>query len=52
MKILKKIPSFILLLILTVIYLGAGFLIGYHEGYKAGQSDYMEYINKIFIVEK
>ena len=44
---IKKIPSILLLVLLTVIYLTCGFVIGYHQGYKAGQEDYIMYINKV-----
>jgi hypothetical protein len=47
-KILKSVPSFVLFVALAVVYLGAGYFLGYHEGYKAGQEDYIEYLNKIF----
>lgn len=48
MNLFKKIPSFILFVLLAVVYIGCGFVIGYHQGYKAGQEDYIIYINKLF----
>lgn len=48
MSLLKKIPGFILFILLSIVYLGCGFVIGYHQGYKAGQDDYIIYINKLF----
>jgi hypothetical protein len=48
MSFFKKIPSFILFILLALVYIGCGFVIGYHQGYKAGQEDYIVYINKFF----
>ena len=42
----KKIISFILFIALTGVYLTCGYIVGYHRGYKTGQADYIEYINK------
>ena len=43
---MKKLLSFILFIVITGIYLVCGYIIGYHQGYKNGQTDYVEYINK------
>lgn len=43
----KKIPGFILMTLLAIVYLGCGFIVGYHQGYKAGQKDYISYINHL-----
>jgi len=48
MNLFKKIPSFFLFVLLAIVYIGCGFVIGYHQGYKAGQEDYIIYINKLF----
>ena len=48
MNILKKIPSVFLFVLLALVYMTCGYVIGYHTGYKAGQDDYIIYINKIF----
>jgi len=47
-NLLKKIPSFVLFVLLAVVYIGCGYVIGYHQGYKNGQEDYIIYINKLF----
>lgn len=52
MKILKKMPNYIIFLILTIIYVFCGFMVGYNEGYKDGKIAYMNYINNMFSVEK
>lgn len=46
-KIVKGIPSFVLFVLLAVIYLGGGYILGYNQGYRAGQEDYIAYLNKI-----
>lgn len=46
-KIWKQIPSYLLFVMLACVYLGCGFLVGYHTGYKAGQNDYIMYIEKL-----
>lgn len=43
----NKIPSYLLFVVLAGVYLGCGFLYGYHSGYKAGQADYIMYIEKV-----
>jgi hypothetical protein len=48
MNLLKKIPSVVLFVLLALVYIGCGFIVGYHQGYKAGQEDYIIYINKLF----
>lgn len=48
MSFLKKIPSVLLFVLLAAVYIGCGFIVGYHQGYKAGQEDYIVYINKLF----
>ena len=48
MNILKKIPSVALFVLLALVYITCGYVVGYHNGYKAGQDDYIVYINKIF----
>lgn len=47
MNFIKKIPSILLLVVLTIVYLVCGFVIGYHQGYKNGQEDYIVYINNV-----
>lgn len=47
-NIFKKIPSFVLFVVLAVVYVGCGYVVGYHQGYKAGQEDYIAYINRLF----
>ena len=44
---LKKIPSVILFVLLAIVYLACGYVVGYHQGYKFGQKDYIEYVNKV-----
>jgi len=44
---IKKIPSVLLFLLLALVYITCGYVIGYHQGYKAGQEDYIVYINKV-----
>jgi hypothetical protein len=34
--------------LLALVYIACGYVIGYHQGYKAGQEDYIIYINKLF----
>lgn len=48
MNILKKFTSIFLFLILAIVYMICGYLIGFNQGYQAGQEDYLIYINKIF----
>lgn len=48
MNLFKKIPSFVLFVLLAIVYIFCGYVIGYHQGYKAGQEDYIIYINKLF----
>ena len=45
----KKLLSFFLFVLLTGIYCLCGYIFGYHQGYKAGQLDYVKYINKIMM---
>jgi hypothetical protein len=40
--------STVLLVVLALIYFGCGYMFGYYQGYKAGQRDYIYYINKLF----
>jgi hypothetical protein len=47
MKFIKKIPSIILFVLLAIVYLACGFVLGYNQGYKNGQNDYIQYINKV-----
>lgn len=47
MSILKKVPGIFLFVILTIIYLFCGYIFGYHQGYKAGQIDYNNYLNEV-----
>lgn len=42
MSFLKKIPYFIMLLILSMIYLSCGYLIGYYNGYNQAQKECVE----------
>jgi hypothetical protein len=44
---LKKIPSVVLFVLLAIVYLACGYVVGYHQGYKFGQKDYIEYVNKV-----
>lgn len=46
-KIKERIPSYMLFLLLAIVYLGCGFLVGYHTGYNTGQKDYIMYIEKL-----
>lgn len=48
MRLLKKIPSIVLFVLLAIVYITCGYIVGYHQGYKAGQEDYIIYINKVF----
>ena len=48
MNFIKKIPNALLLIGVAIIYVGCGYLIGYYQGYQAGQIDYINYINQIF----
>lgn len=48
MNLFKKIPSFVLFVLLALVYIACGYVIGYHQGYKAGQEDYIIYVNKLF----
>jgi len=43
-----KTPSYVLLITLSLIYFGAGYLLGFYQGYSSGQKDYMFYVNKLF----
>jgi len=47
MKFIKKIPSVLLFTMLAIVYIACGYVIGYHQGYKSGQEDYIIYINKV-----
>lgn len=47
MRFIKKIPSALLFMLLALVYITCGYVIGYHQGYKAGQEDYIVYINKV-----
>jgi hypothetical protein len=47
MRFIKKIPSVLLFVLLAVVYITCGFVIGYHQGYREGQEDYIIYINNI-----
>lgn len=49
MKIIKSIPSLILIIILTIIYFVCGYIYGYHQGYKNSQIDYINYLNKTLL---
>lgn len=42
-KIQEKIPSCALQLLLAIVYLGCGFLIGYHQG----QRNYVKFLEKL-----
>lgn len=46
-KFLKKIPTALSFILLTLVYIACGYVIGYHQGYKAGQKDYIIYMNKV-----
>lgn len=41
----KKVPNFIIILALAVVYLAVGYLVGYFQGYQAGVDDYLEFID-------
>jgi hypothetical protein len=44
---LKKIPMFIVLSVISLLYLIIGFLVGYYFGYQSGQEDYLNYLNNL-----
>ena len=44
---IRKLPSFVLFLLLALVYLGCGYVAGYYQGYRAGQNDYMIYIENL-----
>jgi hypothetical protein len=46
MTIFNKIP-YLLYILLAVVYLGCGYMIGFHQGYKTGQRNYISYIEKL-----
>jgi hypothetical protein len=48
MNLFKKIPKVILFGVISCVYLACGYMVGYHQGYKDGQEDYIVYINQIF----
>jgi len=43
----KKIPAFMLFVLISICYLLVGFLVGYFVGYQNGQSDYFNYLNNL-----
>ena len=47
MKFIKQIPFVMLLIVLTLSYILCGYIIGYHQGYRTGQRDYVGYLNRI-----
>lgn len=47
MKFIKKIPAAFLFMMLAFVYITCGYVIGFHQGYKSGQEDYIIYINKV-----
>jgi hypothetical protein len=44
MKYLKKVPVFIMLLVLSVIYITVGYIVGYYNGYQQGIKDYVDMV--------
>lgn len=43
-----KQPSYILFILLSIIYFLCGYAVGFYQGYYAGQKDYSVYINEVF----
>jgi len=48
MNFLKKLPLYLMFLIMSIIYLICGFIAGYFYGYKSGQIDYQQYLETFF----
>lgn len=44
---IKKVPFFVLILILSLVYLACGYIAGYFIGYNHGQQDYFNFIENI-----
>jgi len=44
---IKKLPFFVLLFILSIIYLACGYIAGYYIGYNQGQQDYFNFIENV-----
>lgn len=42
MSYLKKVPVFVMLVILSVLYMTVGYLVGYYNGYQQGIKDYVD----------
>lgn len=42
--VIRKLPFYVLLFVLSVIYLACGFIAGYYLGYSQGQQDYFDFI--------
>lgn len=42
MSYLRKLPSFVMLLIMGILYIAVGYIIGYYNGYEQGIKDYVD----------
>jgi hypothetical protein len=46
-EILKKIPTFVFMFLLALLYLACGYLVGYYQGYQSGQDDYADLLQQV-----
>jgi hypothetical protein len=46
-NLIKNIPFFIMLVLLSIIYLACGYIAGYYYGYNQGQQDYFKFIENL-----
>lgn len=51
-KTIDSIPSFVLFLILSIVYFGCGYMIGHYQGYKLGQENYYKYVTELLTNNK
>ena len=46
-KWIKRLPLFVMILALALVYQACGYLVGYYQGYNAGQDDYLNFIESL-----
>ena len=49
-KLLLRMPIFIMHILMAIVYLIFGYAMGYYFGYQAGQQDYIDYLNNLLTI--
>lgn len=44
---MQILPTIVIYVLLTIIYLACGYVVGHHDGYKNAEKEYSKILNKI-----